>query len=159
VSHGVGGCSSDPDGRITPSDEHRQLHPTLPITIRKFHVLHGCTSKGVYESSAMFFRYDLGAMSATASRNTTPPSDRDLGPADQREFLFFGDVESDWRQEGEEDWDVDGQQTARAYNEAIWTEAARSWGAGRLAGVFVRCRSAVAVRGRRLTIDRVLICE
>jgi len=119
---------------------HNQLHPTLPITIRKFHVLHGCTSQGLYESSAMFFRYDPSVMSPAASRGTTPPSEQDPGPANLREFLFFGDVESDWRQEGEEDWDVDGQQAARGYNEVIWAEAARSWDAGRLAGVFVRGR-------------------
>lgn len=87
----------------------------------------------------MFFRYDPSVMSPSASRDTTPLSEQDPGPADQREFLFFGDVESDWRQEGEEDWDVDGQQAARAYNEAIWAEAARRWDARRLAGVFVRC--------------------
>jgi cAMP phosphodiesterase len=54
-----------------------------------------------------------------------------------REFLFFGDVESDWRREGEESFDAEGQAKAREYNEAIWTEAADSWDHGRLAGVFV----------------------
>lgn len=54
-----------------------------------------------------------------------------------REFLFFGDVESDFRLPGEEEHDVEGRDRAREYNQAIWEEAARSWDQGRLAGIFV----------------------
>jgi hypothetical protein len=76
----------------------------------------------------MFFRYDpsvMGAVSGGTSRGN------------MREFLFFGDVESDYRGEGDEDVEVENQNRARAYNEAIWAEAAEGWEAGRLAGVFV----------------------
>jgi hypothetical protein len=53
------------------------------------------------------------------------------------EFLFFGDVESGWRRKGEEGYDVEHVRLADGYNRAIWEEAARSWDAGRLAGIFV----------------------
>lgn len=128
------------DDRIPVSTEHTQLHPTLPITTHKFHVLHGCTSHGQYESSAMFFRYDPNVMALTPMEEDPPeagPSRRPSLSGAGREFLFFGDLESDWRREGDEDWDQEGQTKAREYNEAIWSEAAESWDHGRLAAVFV----------------------
>lgn len=103
------------------STTRTQLHPSLPITTHQFDVLHGCTSKGPYDSSAVFFRYD-------------PRLAEDVGV--EREFLFFGDMESDWRRKGEEGHDSEGRAAAEKYNTAIWTEAAESWDVGRLAGVF-----------------------
>lgn len=83
----------------------------------------------------MFFRYDPSVLS-TRSRANTPPREAGL----LREFLFFGDVESDYRRKGEEHVEVDNQAVAKAYNEAIWAKAAESWDAERLAGVFVSDR-------------------
>jgi len=142
------------DRRIPVSTRHTQLHPTLPITTHKFHVLHGCTSQGVYESSAMFFRYDPSVM-PSAPRATNPPKSALL-----REFLFFGDVESDYRGKGDEDVEVDNQIRARAYNEAIWAEAAEGWDAGRLVGVFVSSNQPLACIGEtniRLNVRTTLI--
>lgn len=55
-----------------------------------------------------------------------------------REILFFGDVESEYRPEGKEDFDVEGGKEAGRLNRAIWKQAAASFSQGRLAGVFVR---------------------
>ena len=137
------------DDSIRDSKEFTQLHPTLPITIRRFHVLHGCTSKGDYESSAYFFRYDPSTL-----QNTRSPADPSLpwmtpairegsdeggvaGEQQLREFLFFGDIESDWRREEDKSHDIPSQHRARELNGHIWQEAADSFGAGRLAGIFV----------------------
>ena len=55
----------------------------------------------------------------------------------KREFLFFGDVESEWRQVGAEGYDAAGAKRAGDMCRAIWQEAATSWDEGRLAGIFV----------------------
>lgn len=114
---------------MTPSRSHRPLHPSLPITTLVYPVAHGCTSKGLYESSAVFIRYDPAALS-------DGPENVDTGKG-LREFLFFGDVESAWRKSGDEDVSPAGKVGAARMNEAIWDEAARGWDEGRLAGVFV----------------------
>lgn len=116
------------------AEDYIPLHPTLPITTRKFHVLHGCTSKGVYESSAIFFRYQRRGAAGSSSQSG-------------REFLFFGDVESDWRRQGEGGVDREGQVQARGYNGVVWHHAARVWDEDRLAGVFVS-------RGIRVARDK-----
>jgi hypothetical protein len=93
-------------------------------------VAHGCTSKGLYESSAVFIRYDPAAI----SDDPEPEVGRGEG---YREFLFFGDVESDYRAKGDEAVGKEGQVGAAKMNKAIWEEGARGWDAGRLAGIFV----------------------
>ncbi|RXK39903.1 hypothetical protein M231_02837 [Tremella mesenterica] len=173
---------------------HRPLHPTLPITTLAFPVNHGCTSKGTYESSAFFIRYDPGALSSNSesvihqdSHNSSSPQRPTLftsfGNVDSstprssssttssnhlhaetkstipleghsdvkhvattvrnsgegREFLFFGDVESGWRSEEERNVDQARGEESERLNRAIWEEAATSWIAGRLAGVFIEC--------------------
>jgi hypothetical protein len=79
--------------------------------------------------------------SKTAPAGATEEQDgrRDAGPqrGSGREFLFFGDVESEWRNEGEEGYDAAGAKRAGDMCGEIWAEAARSWDEGRLAGVFV----------------------
>lgn len=82
----------------------------------------------------MFFRYDPAIMMPTPIEATQAGSPDTFS---NREFLFFGDLESDWRNEGEEDWDKPAQESARQYNDAVWSEAAASWDNGRLAAVFV----------------------
>jgi hypothetical protein len=65
--------------------------------------------------------------------------------------LFFGDVESSWRKESDKSVNADIGKTAKELNRAIWEEAAKSWNEGRLAGIFVSCRScSVQDVGRRL---------
>jgi len=54
-----------------------------------------------------------------------------------REFLFFGDVESDYRKKGDEDVGLVSKEGAAKMNKTIWEEAARGWDVGRLAGIFV----------------------
>lgn len=102
----------------------------------------------------MFFRYDPQAnASQTPSREATPSTILDEGL--NREFLFFGDVESDWRRKGEEGYDKEGQESARTYNMAIWSMAAESWDAGRLAGIFVSCH--ITLDGELMTRLNVLM--
>jgi hypothetical protein len=137
---------------LVPSRFHRPLHPTLPISTLQFHVAHGCTTKGLYESSAIFIRYDPSSLAKSKdhlSRNLNSSHSarkRDRAQergedeediADGREFLFFGDVESGWRGKGEEEYEKEHGRIVEGYNQAIWEEAARSWDEGRLAGVFV----------------------
>ena len=119
--------------RLAPSKVHRPLHPCLPITTLTYPVAHGCTSHGLYESSAIFFRYDPAAIS------DEPEPEVGQGEG-YREFLFFGDVESEYRKKGDEDVGVVGKEGAAKMNKTIWQEAARGWQAGRLAGIFVRSR-------------------
>ncbi|WVF71166.1 hypothetical protein IAT40_005964 [Kwoniella sp. CBS 6097] len=126
---------------------HRPLHPTLPITLLTYPVAHGCTSKHTYESSAMFIRYDPGAITQPASPSSlSAPSNGNgndnassIGVDAGREFLFFGDVESSYRRPGEEGVDAARGKEAEAMNGAIWKEAAKSWKDGRLCGVFIEC--------------------
>ncbi|WVQ99702.1 hypothetical protein IAU59_006843 [Kwoniella sp. CBS 9459] len=123
---------------------HRPLHPTLPITLLTYPVAHGCTSKHTYESSAMFIRYDPGAItqpdSSPSSLSLTPNGNGSrIGPDAGREFLFFGDVESSYRRPGEEGVDVERGKEAEEMNKAIWKEAAKSWEDGRLCGIFIEC--------------------
>ena len=120
--------------RLAASKEHRPLHPTLPITTLLYPVAHGCTSKGVYESSAVFVRYDPGALKEQPQALKTA-KDHEEG---RSEFLFFGDVESAWRAKGEEDVGETTRAKASKLNKEIWEEAARSIREGRLAGIFVR---------------------
>lgn len=62
----------------------------------------------------------------------------------QREFLFFGDVESEWRQNGEEGFNPEGAKRAGDMCREIWAEAAGSWDEGRLAGIFVSTHDKVS---------------
>ena len=128
--------------------EHRPLDRSLPITTLTFPVAHGCTSQGLYESSAIFVRYDPAAIpkfdgseSTSAGSSIGPDNDR------YREFLFFGDVESEWRGKGDEEVEKLGQEGAAKMNKAIWEEAAKGWDKGRLAGIFVS--SSHVFMGRR----------
>lgn len=169
--------------RMKPCKIHRPLHPTLPISTLVYPVAHGCTSHGLYESSAVFVRYDPAAISPEAGEargaGSSSLSSRSSGDAGNgtdtgngngngngddsddnslneeaehrtadsaesrakragfREFLFFGDVESEYRQPGEEGSMSETIQRAGEMNDEIWDEAARSWIAGSLAGVFV----------------------
>ncbi|ORY26323.1 low-affinity phosphodiesterase [Naematelia encephala] len=115
---------------LVSSKAHRPLDPSLPISTLTYPVSHGCTSHGRYESSAMFIRYDPGSI--THSQN-------DESAQAGREFLFFGDLESGWRAQGEESVDVQSGQVAEEMNRAIWEEAANSWRKGKLAGIFIEC--------------------
>jgi hypothetical protein len=85
----------------------------------------------LYESSAIFIRYDPAAI----SDDPEPEVGKGEG---YREFLFFGDVESEYRKKGDEEVGVVGKEGAARMNKTIWQEAARGWRAGRLAGIFVR---------------------
>lgn len=115
---------------MTPSTVHRPLHPSLPITTLAFPVAHGCTSLGLYESSAVFIRYDPAALLDEADRNGGDEEG-------YREFLFFGDLESEWRRKGEEEVNPANKHGAARMNKAIWEEAARGWDQGMLAAIFV----------------------
>jgi hypothetical protein len=108
----------------------------------------------LYESSAIFFRYDPAAIS------DEPEPEVGQGEG-YREFLFFGDVESEYRKEGEEDVETVSKEDAAKMNRTIWEEAARGWDAGRLAGVFVcPCLElklcTLTLRSNVLTIRHVL---
>ncbi|EIW65931.1 hypothetical protein TREMEDRAFT_35751 [Tremella mesenterica DSM 1558] len=121
---------------------HRPLHPTLPITTLAFPVNHGCTSKGTYESSAFFIRYDPETKSSIplAGHSDVKHVDTTVrNSGEGREFLFFGDVESGWRSDGELNIDQARGEESERLNRAIWDEAATSWIEGRLAGVFIEC--------------------
>ena len=82
----------------------------------------------MYGSSAMFIRYDSESANTPAGASQADAA---------REFLFFGDAESDYRPKDEDNVSADHQVHAKECNEAIWTEAAESWDAGRLGAVFV----------------------
>jgi hypothetical protein len=145
------------DNRMTPSKAYSPIHPTLPITTLTYPVAHGCTSHGLYESSAVFIRYDQGSIEAALGddgeaptlRSSPPQSQRksqtntgddsldSYAPPGSREFLFFGDVESDYRASGDEEAHKATRSDAGRMNGEIWDEAARSWDSGRLAGIFV----------------------
>jgi hypothetical protein len=146
------------DNRMTPSKAYSPIHPTLPITTLTYPVAHGCTSHGLYESSAVFIRYDQGSIEAalgedgeaSLDRSSPPqvqhksqtnagdaPLDSQHTPPGSREFLFFGDVESDYRASGDEEAHKATRSDAGRMNGEIWDEAARSWNSGRLAGIFV----------------------
>ncbi|KLT45384.1 hypothetical protein CC85DRAFT_231499, partial [Cutaneotrichosporon oleaginosum] len=131
--------------------KHTHLNAHLPISTLVFPVAHGHTSQGPYSSSATFIRHDPSLMAsrpvsrrASQSAISTPQEDMDtetnglFGTAG-REFLFFGDVESEWRADHEAEVDRDGAAAAGAYNRAIWEQAAMSFGEGRLAGIFLEC--------------------
>lgn len=124
-------CEMKLINRLAPSEIHRPLHPCLPMTTLTYPVAHGCTSHGLYESSAVFIRYDPAALS------DEPEPDVGKGEG-YREFLFFGDVESAYRKEGDEDVGTVGKEGAARMNRTIWEEAGRGWDVGRLAGIFVR---------------------
>lgn len=82
-------------------------------------------------------------VSRSASRSklsSTPGEDLDSIKADSvqgREFLFFGDVESEYRADGKDLINADTAREAGKLNLAIWKQAAISFSQGRLAGVFV----------------------
>lgn len=94
----------------------------------------------------MFIRYDPLAL-ARESHDTDSKErfERDgaARQGSQREFLFFGDVESEWRKEGEEGYDAEGAKRAGDMCREIWREAAGSWDEGRLAGIFVSTTTAL----------------
>ncbi|WWD03318.1 hypothetical protein V865_001369 [Kwoniella europaea PYCC6329] len=119
---------------------HRPLHPTLPISLLTYPVAHGCTSKNTYESSAMFIRYDPSALTQTPpSSSSHSSSSTTKGKGKGKEFLFFGDVESSYRNSGEEDIDIERGKEAKRLNEHIWKEASKSFKDGRLCGIFIEC--------------------
>ncbi|GMK55203.1 hypothetical protein CspeluHIS016_0202590 [Cutaneotrichosporon spelunceum] len=129
--------------------KHTHLNAQLPISTLVFPVSHGQTSQGPYSSSAVFIRYDPSLMpSRPASRRaSTMSNSQDDGEVESssfmdsagREFLFFGDVESEWRADHETEVNKDGGAVAGVYNRAIWEQAAVSLQEGRLAGVFLEC--------------------
>lgn len=141
-------------GSLAPSSVHRPLHPRLPISNLAFPVAHGSTSHGSYPSSAMFIRYDPAAMTeldmldsrpASPTNGTTPFKlhvEQPLEPHERekqgREFLFFGDMSSEYRSELQQDVAPEERHEAARLNKEIWKAAAKSWDDGRLAGVFVR---------------------
>ncbi|WWC69894.1 uncharacterized protein I206_103837 [Kwoniella pini CBS 10737] len=131
---------------------HRPLHPTLPISLLTYPVVHGCTSKHTYESSAMFIRYDPSAITRTPPSSSHPSPSQTItngsGPSSKsnsnkpkkgKEFLFFGDVESSYRKKGEEEVDLKRGKEAQELNKQIWKEAAKSWSEDRLCGIFIEC--------------------
>ncbi|KAK6909748.1 hypothetical protein I203_103770 [Kwoniella mangroviensis CBS 8507] len=127
---------------LNPERVHRPLHPTLPISLLTYPVAHGCTSKNTYESSAMFIRYDPSALTQTpASSSSRSPSSttKGKGKGKGKEFLFFGDVESSFRNPAEEDIDMERGKEAKELNEHIWKEASKSHKGGRLCGIFIEC--------------------
>ena len=71
-----------------------------------------------------------------------------------REFLFFGDVESEYRPEGKGHINVDQATEAAKLNQAIWKQAATSFSEGRLAGIFVSIH-----RVTGLVTDRQIECS
>jgi hypothetical protein len=124
------------------SKHHLPLHPTLPISTLAFPVAHGCTSHGLYESSAVFIRHDPLSQSHAEHAEHPNPHDTtasgdETRAATTREFLFFGDVESSWRKPGEEGVHAEIGAKAKVLNRAIWEEAATSWKQGRLSAIFV----------------------
>ncbi|WVQ77839.1 hypothetical protein IAR50_007536 [Cryptococcus sp. DSM 104548] len=109
----------------------------LPLSIRSFPLLHGATSQGEFESSALFIRH---TPQPHFSASSTPKPNGASGPQlEEKEFLFFGDMESAYRRPGEEDVDSDRAAEADKMNRDVWAEAARSWDEGRLSGVFLEC--------------------
>lgn len=122
--------------RLVPSKSHEPLHPFLPFSTLTYPVSHGCTSKGTYASSAMFIRYD--SIPINRMNGESVYRDEDDRSNSGREFLFFGDVESEYRKEGEEGEMLEQGRQAGVLNRAIWEVAAKSWVDGRLAGIFVR---------------------
>lgn len=85
-----------------------------------------------------------GSRSASQSMVSTPVEETadSISPdaVIGREFLFFGDVESEYREHGKEAFDVEGGRMAHSFNTAIWQHAALSLAQGRLAGIFVSRR-------------------
>ena len=90
-------------------------------------VLHGDTSRGMYESSAFFISADSFPVASTSSSAVQSNSVR---PVDGPEILFWGDVESTI----DENVGVD---EADDVNIKVWREAAVRWDEGRLGAVFV----------------------
>lgn len=165
---------------IEPSTNniHAQLHPSLPITQLVFPVSHGRTTSGPYGSSAFFLRYDPSVLeSAPPSRaasqtsalsskrnsfqaNSPPP----LGDGDPmepmgREFLFFGDVESRWRPESQQDWGIEAGKYADEMNVKVWEQAATSVRQGRLAGIFVSVGVSGQTRSRLAWTEATMNCR
>lgn len=115
----------------------------------------------MYESSAIFIRYDPSAMregSEDSDHVTMEASSVGLEAPHfaAREFLFFGDVESEWRKEGEEHKFPDQAKSAKSLCVEIWKEAATSWKEGRLAGIFV---SPTHARGTTELLTREIECS
>ena len=154
------------------TDESMTLDVDLPFEIRQFEVSHGCTSKGKYESTAVFIRYNgtrttrqssarrglpahhRTALSSHSARHVGSRQDSaGEGQGNGREFLFFGDVESSFRPVGSVDSDVEGKERARKCYEKIWAEAATSWTHGDLAGIFVSVLSRRLER-REMTVQK-----
>lgn len=54
-----------------------------------------------------------------------------------KEFLFLGDMESAYRNTGENGTHQELRAKASRLNSMIWAEAASSWIEGRLCGIFV----------------------
>lgn len=86
----------------------------------------------------MFIRYDPSALTQTPpSSSSHSSSSTTKGKGKGKEFLFFGDVESSYRNSGEEDIDIERGKEAKRLNEHIWKEASKSFKDGRLCGIFV----------------------
>lgn len=71
--------------------------------------------------------------------------------------MFFGDIETGWRHDGEGEVDQDAGERAGNLNKDVWEEAARSWREGRLAGIFVspfagRSRAGIRADRRRSSV-------
>ena len=78
----------------------------------------------------MFVRYDPAAI----SKEPEPEVGKGKG---YREFLFFGDVSSEWRRKGDEGISTVEKDGAAKMNRTIWKEAAIGWDEGRLSAIFV----------------------
>ncbi|KAK8864671.1 hypothetical protein IAR55_001922 [Kwoniella newhampshirensis] len=125
---------------LHPFREYQPLHPELPLSVSTYPVVHGLTSRGHYDSSAMFIRCRPdGTCPRAGSNGNGALRPRDQDPDAGRQVLFFGDVESSFRRPGDEDVDMDRRDLAGEMTRAIWTEAAKSWNEGMLCGIFIEC--------------------
>ncbi|WWD17019.1 hypothetical protein CI109_101455 [Kwoniella shandongensis] len=139
---------------LRPHTNYQPLHPELPFSVSTYPLVHGLTSRGHYDSSAMFIQCrPSGEAPKRPERNPSPTistnangngngnglanrtEDKDTG----RQLLFFGDLESSFRKPGEEEVDAMRKDLAGEMNRTIWTQAAKSWKEGKLAGIFIEC--------------------
>ncbi|ORX35621.1 cyclic-AMP phosphodiesterase [Kockovaella imperatae] len=120
------------------NDEPVKVSPSLPLSVRQFEVSHGSTSKGAYESTALFIRLTDHTVD-DAMTHLGHGFDARSDSSKEPELLFFGDVESSYRSPGSEDQDTAARDRAEQCNGVIWAEAADLWAQGRLSGIFIEC--------------------
>ncbi|WVO19407.1 uncharacterized protein IAS62_000688 [Cryptococcus decagattii] len=114
-----------------------QLLTGVPsLGVRLYPLVHGCTSKEIYESSGAFIRH---LPLPYLPLKTAPHVRSRRKPMEGKEFLFLGDMESAYRNTGENGTHQEVRAKASRLNSMIWEEAASSWIEGRLCGIFIEC--------------------